>query len=170
MIYIDSQLCDGCGICVNTCPTDAIILRGNIAVIEQSLCEECQVCMDKCPRGAILLIEQLNSVEEQPLSTIPASRVEVLPPEPKLKPVSAPLGVAVGAAIVEVLPRLASLAMEWLEHRPRAIETSAQNVNPIPSLDPNTSQRGTGRGQGQGRGRGQGRGQGKRRRQRRNRR
>ncbi len=159
MIYIDSQRCDGCGICLDTCPTGAIVLRDNIAFIEQDLCEECQVCLDKCPRGAILLSEAFDVAEARPLSTVPASKVEILPPAPKAKPVATSLGASVGAAIVEVLPRLASLVVDWLERRPRSIETSTQDANQISSPD-RTTQRGTGRGQGQGKGRGQGRGRG----------
>jgi len=166
VIYIDSQLCDGCGICLDTCPTGAIILRDNIAFIEQSLCEECQVCLDKCPRGAIVLSEVLDVVGAQPLSAVPASKVEILPPAPKAQSVSPSFGAALGTAIVEVLPRLASLAVDWLERRPRSIETSNQRVNSISSPTRNAPQRGAGRGQGRGRGQGQG----KRRRQRGNRR
>ena len=162
MIYIDSQRCDGCGICLDTCPTGAIVLRDNIAFVEQSLCEDCRVCMDKCPRGAILWSEQLvDVVEVQPLSTAPASKVEILPPVSKAKPVSIPLGAAVGTALVEVLPRLASLVMNWLERRPRSIETSTQDAKQISAPDRNASQQGSGRGQGQGLGRGPGQGQGR---------
>ncbi|MEA3349105.1 MAG: 4Fe-4S binding protein [Chloroflexota bacterium] len=176
MIYIDSKRCDGCGICADICPTGAITLRNNTASIEQDLCEECQVCMYECPQDAIQLMEQPDVVEEQSLSTVPASKIEVLPPELETKPVPTSLVASVGTAIIGVLPRLASLAVDWLERRSRSIKASPQSAN-TQSLARNTSRQSNGRGQGLGRGqgrgrpeRGRGREQGKRRRQRRNRR
>ncbi|MEA2007721.1 MAG: 4Fe-4S binding protein [Chloroflexota bacterium] len=176
MIYIDNQLCNGCGICVDVCPTSAIVMRDNKAFIKQNLCEECQACINECPQRAILLIEQLDPIKEQPLSTIPTSKTEVLHPKPDAKPVS----TSWGAAIVEVLPRLASLAIDWLEHRPQSIKTSTQNAaiqQPVQNISRQNNERGQGlgrAGQGRGRGRrqrkGRGNGQGQRRQQERNRR
>ncbi|OQX60998.1 MAG: hypothetical protein B6I38_02580 [Anaerolineaceae bacterium 4572_5.1] len=175
MIYIDSQLCTGCGICADICPTNAIVMRDNKAFIQQDLCKECQACITECPQRAILLIEQLDVIEKQPLSAVPAPKAEIHTPQPNKKPASISWGAAMGTAIIEVLPRLASLAADWLENRPRSIATTTQNANSISSPSRNTPQRSTGRGQGlgqarQGKGRGQGpgrgRGQGKHRRQR----
>ena len=162
MIYIDSKLCNGCGICVDVCPTAAIVMRDNIAVVNDTLCKDCQVCVNECPRGAILLHEQV-------VSTIPASQVEILPPE--ANHASFPVVAAVGAAIVEVLPRLASLTVNWLENRQTSTGISTRNAavqSPTQTgfrqsngRRRNSGQgKGRGRGQGRGRGRGQGRGQG----------
>lgn len=180
MISIDRQKCDGCGICVDICPTGAITVQDNIAAIEYDLCEDCQVCVDECPQGAILLQEQISLTKEQPITRIPASKVEVIPPESengrKAASMNKSLIAAFGSAIVEVLPRLASLGVDWLERRSRSVQTSNRDVNSISSANRNVSPRGigrrSGRGQGGGRGQGQGRGrgQGKNRRQRGNRR
>ena len=65
MIDIDHILCDGCGVCVDACPTDAIVLHAGKACIEQELCKECQACVNICPQGAILLVEQIHLGEKE---------------------------------------------------------------------------------------------------------
>ena len=175
LIYIDSKQCDGCGICVDTCPVGAIVLRADKAFVEQELCEGCQVCMESCPRGAILLIEQLDTIgnaaaESRPMP-MPAPDVEVLPAAPQ-RPASTSVGVAIGSAVVGVLPRLASLAVDWLERRPRSIEESSTATTES-SVERNSFNRAGGRGsqngrgqrqrrRGKGSGRGSGRGKNRR--------
>lgn len=65
MIDIDHILCDGCGACVDICPTDAIVLHAGKAHIEQNLCRECQACINACPQGAILTVEQIRLIENK---------------------------------------------------------------------------------------------------------
>ena len=154
LIYIDSKQCDGCGICVDTCPVGAIVWRADKAFIEQELCEGCQVCMDSCPRGAIVLIEQLDTIESAAAESrpvpVPVLEVEVLPAAPQ-QPASPSAGVAIGSALVGVLPRLASLAVDWLERRPRPIvESNAATIKP--SVERNSFNRAGGRGRRSGRG------------------
>lgn len=45
--------CIGCGLCVKECPVDAIILKDNIAIIDDEKCINCGRCKEKCPRGII---------------------------------------------------------------------------------------------------------------------
>jgi len=65
MIDIDPKNCDGCGVCVNTCPNDAIVLLAGKACVDQELCLECGACIDICPQGAILLVEQAQNTEHE---------------------------------------------------------------------------------------------------------
>ncbi|HRW11790.1 MAG TPA: 4Fe-4S binding protein [Syntrophomonas sp.] len=51
-MYVDNS-CIGCGICVDTCPVNAILIIENKASIDSSLCLECGLCADICPIGAI---------------------------------------------------------------------------------------------------------------------
>jgi len=51
-MFIDEN-CVGCGLCVESCPVEAISLIENKAVINKELCIECGSCIDVCPLEAI---------------------------------------------------------------------------------------------------------------------
>lgn len=53
MLRIDSIKCNGCGTCLEFCPTGAISLIHGKAVINQRNCMECGMCLGVCPVGAI---------------------------------------------------------------------------------------------------------------------
>ncbi len=60
---IDSELCAGCGTCVENCPVDAIeLLDGGVADRKEELCIGCGVCARACPEGAISLLEGMRTV------------------------------------------------------------------------------------------------------------
>lgn len=49
---IDNEKCNGCWECLDVCPTDAIIKRGDTAYISVE-CMECGACVPECPNDAI---------------------------------------------------------------------------------------------------------------------
>jgi ferredoxin len=60
---IDPQICTGCGICVERCPTDAISLTdAGWAQRDENACLGCGVCSRFCPEEAIALKEGLRKV------------------------------------------------------------------------------------------------------------
>ena len=50
---VDKEKCDGCESCVEECPSEAISMVDNKAVINAETCVDCGVCVDACPLDAI---------------------------------------------------------------------------------------------------------------------
>ncbi len=53
---VDSELCDGCGICATRCQFGAIKIADSKAVVNKEKCFGCGLCASKCPTNAIQLI------------------------------------------------------------------------------------------------------------------
>ncbi|TFG05627.1 MAG: hypothetical protein EU536_01180 [Promethearchaeota archaeon] len=61
---VNPDLCEACGICVERCPMDAIVLNA-VAVINRDRCIGCGVCIPPCPTNAIRLIRKAE-IQEPP--------------------------------------------------------------------------------------------------------
>jgi heterodisulfide reductase subunit A len=60
--HVDRGRCDGCAICVDICPTNALEVRENknrpghrVVFVTPRLCEGCGVCQGTCPKEAIFI-------------------------------------------------------------------------------------------------------------------
>jgi len=53
---VESELCTGCGICVETCQMGASTLENEIARIDLNRCIGCGVCVVNCPSDALKLM------------------------------------------------------------------------------------------------------------------
>jgi len=51
--YVIEELCDGCCICIQTCPLNAITMQEGKAKINPFMCIGCGACIPVCPREAI---------------------------------------------------------------------------------------------------------------------
>ncbi|HEY47047.1 MAG TPA: 4Fe-4S binding protein [Anaerolineae bacterium] len=69
MISIDRQACDGCGLCVESCPTGALQLMGELIQVDNSLCEECYACVDVCPHEALVPSEIVEEEYHIPVAS-----------------------------------------------------------------------------------------------------
>ena len=65
MLEVRRDLCVGCGLCTQNCPTGAISLHLSQAIIDQSHCNQCLLCIDVCPRGAIVELVPVSREELQ---------------------------------------------------------------------------------------------------------
>jgi len=66
-IFINDELCTGCGSCTETCPFVGIEIIDNKAVITEN-CNFCGACLDGCPVDAILIEKKEFEVEKIDLS------------------------------------------------------------------------------------------------------
>lgn len=51
-VYLDTSKCNGCTTCLKHCPTEAIRIRDNHAVINGERCIDCGECIRVCPNNA----------------------------------------------------------------------------------------------------------------------
>ena len=51
---VDAEKCTGCESCVDACPSEAIKMNSDKAVINDD-CVDCAVCVDECPVEAIAM-------------------------------------------------------------------------------------------------------------------
>ncbi len=58
MTHVLNELCLGCGVCVDECPTGAIQQDGEKYRIDPELCTDCGTCAENCPADAIEGIEE----------------------------------------------------------------------------------------------------------------
>lgn len=76
----DKDACNGCGVCIPACPTDAITKQDDKYLIDMELCILCSVCVVRCPedawkpdrRGITILIG--GTMGRQPRLGVPLKR------------------------------------------------------------------------------------------------
>jgi Fe-S-cluster-containing hydrogenase component 2 len=53
MPWVDEEECIACGICVEVCPVDAIVMADKAARIDMDECIKCGKCHEVCPAAAV---------------------------------------------------------------------------------------------------------------------
>lgn len=61
IIQIDDSLCDGCALCIPSCPEGALqIIDGKAKLVKESFCDGLGACLGDCPRGALTVVEAMT--------------------------------------------------------------------------------------------------------------
>ncbi len=112
MLYVDENLCTGCGICVDVCAQGALTIKGNAASIDQTVCTSCGRCVDACLTGAIISVE---TISEYPPADVPARYPETESLPARTTPLSpGARGAAVPAAAARA-PALSPSRLDAIE-------------------------------------------------------
>ncbi|MHA1490099.1 MAG: ATP-binding protein, partial [Promethearchaeota archaeon] len=59
---IDPESCTGCGICVDRCQMEALILIDEISNVKRNRCIGCGNCVATCPSEAIKLVKKEKEI------------------------------------------------------------------------------------------------------------
>jgi len=54
-VKVNIEKCNGCGTCVEACPTEALSLDNDKITVDADACIDCGVCIDECPVEALAL-------------------------------------------------------------------------------------------------------------------
>ncbi len=76
-VTLDTELCTGCTNCVKRCPTEAIRVRNQKAIIIKERCIDCGECIRQCPHHA-------KKAEMDPLSVMNNYEYSIALPAPTL--------------------------------------------------------------------------------------
>jgi Pyruvate/2-oxoacid:ferredoxin oxidoreductase delta subunit len=59
IIIIDEDKCDGCGLCIPSCPEGALaIVDGKAKVVSESYCDGMGACVGECPQDAMTIVKR----------------------------------------------------------------------------------------------------------------
>ena len=63
VLRVRKDLCLGCGLCVSSCPQQAVSITYSVAEINKRRCNKCRRCIDICPQGAIVEVIPVSEVD-----------------------------------------------------------------------------------------------------------
>ena len=59
ILEIDTELCTGCGRCVEVCEEEALLIADGMCELKgECFCHGHGICVDECPSGALQIVER----------------------------------------------------------------------------------------------------------------
>jgi ferredoxin len=59
IIRVDGLYCVGCGVCIETCPHEALqFVEGQSRLVGDAYCEACGNCVSSCSNGALSMVSR----------------------------------------------------------------------------------------------------------------
>jgi Pyruvate/2-oxoacid:ferredoxin oxidoreductase delta subunit len=120
-MYVATFECDGCGICVSHCPTDALIMKKK-RPFWTFRCESCMRCLNLCPKRAIQVSHLFTAVTAYllyglafPFAVLLVSRF--VPSVTVITSIIPLIGLVRAWAILSVMFILYRLMQEFARHR-----------------------------------------------------
>jgi Fe-S-cluster-containing hydrogenase component 2 len=52
-VVVEKETCSACKACVDACPSSAITVPDDVAVVSDADCIDCGACVDACPSGSL---------------------------------------------------------------------------------------------------------------------
>jgi NAD-dependent dihydropyrimidine dehydrogenase PreA subunit len=115
-ICLNTEMCTGCGACVDTCLPQALCLMAGKVVMKPELCTACGDCVKACAMGAITIVEPPALMRPAEVPVPVTARAVQNTPQTQGKIV---LWTGIAATLIEqqVLPRLADAFIAALDRR-----------------------------------------------------
>ena len=115
-MWVDSDHCTGCGVCVEVCPVEAVALVDGKAHIDEETCIGCGACADECPQNAIQPVVQGELVSAPVGARLPRP----YQPGPLAQTAGTAVVVTGAGLVVKAAGALARAVGRWLTQRPEA--------------------------------------------------
>lgn len=116
VMQVYREECNGCGICVETCPNDAIILLDGKAEINSQKCTMCTSCAEACPNEAIRAVDLTQGIVPASPSVIKMANPETIP-SPPTRTLAPWMSATLSFLGREVAPRLLDVLLGRIEQR-----------------------------------------------------
>ncbi len=69
-VKVIEKNCIGCGLCIKTCPFDALVLEDGLAVVIPEKCTNCGDCVEVCPTDALELDETPEKMSKEEIKEV----------------------------------------------------------------------------------------------------